>query len=140
MKNILFCLAFLFAFIGVANGQGQRADFSTTTTMTNADTTDLEFSLNFKKAYEYSVIITADSLTGAANGFIYLQVSNDPDLERWATIQTLIMSGTQATAVWEGTIRARKVRLRYASSTGSQTFRVYADSFFTDTAYTYLIK
>lgn len=138
MKQLLLLLCFLVS--GVVNAQVRELATSSTTTLTNADTTDVTILSGVKKAYDYSVLITVDSLTGAADGFVDLQVSNDATGARWHTLQTLTVTGTQVLAAWEGTLRARYMRLRYRSTTGSQTFRVYADLHLTDQAYSYQIK
>lgn len=75
--------------------------------------------------YRYSVHVVTDSLSGANAGTVYLQVSNDRNGTVWYNAQSLTLDGaTQQSALWEGILDARRIRVYYISPSGTRSVRV----------------
>lgn len=132
MKKNFIALSLLFALaLLAAPAQAQRVfDFYKTDTITNQDTitvltTQNGGPSNIDVPYYYSVNILSDSLSGATGGTVYLQVSNDRAGTVWYNAQTLTLNGaTQQTALYEGILYARRMRVYIISPSGSQSTKV----------------
>lgn len=135
MKKIFFSLVTLF--LCVASLPAQRffdVISPTADTLVNQDTviytTELSGGpLNLDVPYEYSIHVMADSVSGANAGFAYLQFSNHRSGSKWYTAQTLTIDGSGTDeAFYEGTCRARRVRVYFITPSGTRRVKphVYA--------------
>jgi len=138
MKNLILFSAFIAFFLlaGAQNAQAQRnyEDYNFgVDTLRNQDTIIQEFQFLFKRPFFYSVQIQADSISGANQGFAYLEVSNDPQSvgRRWHRTQTLTIDGpgTDA-ALYEGVVYARRMRVYYISPSGTRRVAVKTNATF----------
>lgn len=83
----------------------------------------------FKQPYYYSVYIQSDSISGSNAGTVVLQVSNDRAGVKWKTIQTLTIDGAASqTALWEGLLYGRRIRLLWTSPSGTRKTRIYSEA------------
>jgi hypothetical protein len=81
--------------------------------------------------YYYSIYVQADSVSGANAGFAYLQVSNDRAGSVWVTTQTLTIDGTGTdSALYEGILYARRVRVYCISPSGTRNVAIKVNSSF----------
>lgn len=126
MKRIFFCLAFLLFWSFGASSQ-DNLSYSSTDTLTNADTVILyplaSTSRVIGSAYDYSILIFSDSLSGSTAGTAKIQYTNDGTL--WYDYgSALTLNGpTQQTIHWEGPLYAQRHRI-YFISTGTQSTKV----------------
>jgi len=131
-QKFLFLLFFFAAILASLNtAQAQRVfDFYKTDTITDQDTitvltTQNGGPSNIDVPYYYSVNILSDSLSGANAGTVYLQVSNDRNGTVWYNAQTLTLDGaTQQTALYEGILYARRMRVYIISPAGTRSTKV----------------
>lgn len=127
--RIKFFIIFSIALLSSLVASAQRfIDFGTTTkpdTLTNAVTRTYATTPTFIDAlYSYSVHVKADSLSGANAGTVTLEVCNDRTGTNWIAIQTMTVDGTGTDeAIWEGALRARRVRVRWVMPAGTRTVR-----------------
>jgi hypothetical protein len=124
MKKLFFLLAF--ALCGAFQADAQAAFVEVSKYDSLATSTTLTYDLGlYKKPYLYSVYIQSDSISGANAGTCVLQVANDRAGVRWKTIQTLTIDGAaQQTALWEGTLYARRAKVVFTSPSGTRKTRV----------------
>jgi hypothetical protein len=132
MKQFLFTLLFALPLVVSAQRNYEDVQFPVDT-LTNQDTIIQNFTFLFKRPYEYSIQVRTDSISGANAGFAYVEVSNDPASlyanKNWAILHTLVIDGpTPQIAVYEGIIRARYIRVRYITPSGTRvtTARTWA--------------
>jgi hypothetical protein len=75
--------------------------------------------VDFTRQYDYSILVTADSLSGSNAGTVNLQVSNG---NIWTTIDTDTIDGTtRQFFLYEGIIRARKLRVQVTTPSGAKS-------------------
>ena len=86
--------------------------------------------------WSYSVHVVSDSISGATGGTCVLQTSNNGT--HWvtaaniytATSQTLTLNGaTQQTALWEGILYARRIRIYQITPSSTQVTSVRIKAF-----------
>lgn len=129
MKKLLFFLAFALCCAFQATAQRDFEEVSKYDSLGTSTTITQEFGFVFKKPYLYSVYIQSDSVSGSNAGTCVLQVANDKAGIRWKTIQTLTIDGAaQQTALWEGTLYARRMRVQFTSPSGTRKTRVRTEA------------
>ena len=135
----LFFFAAFAAMLPTADVSAQTwVQVSDSTRMTNADTNVvymLTDSRGKQGLWAYSVHVVSDSISGATGGTLVLQTSNNGTYWRTAqniyteTAQTLTLNGaTQQTALWEGVLYARRLRI-YCITSGTQVTSVRIKAF-----------
>lgn len=129
MKKLLFFLAFALFCVAQATAQAQFVELSKYDSLATSTTHTYDFGYVFKKPFFYSVYIQSDSVSGANAGTCVLQVANDRAGSRWKTVQTLTIDGAaQQTALWEGTLYARRARVQFTSPAGTRKTRIRMDA------------
>lgn len=131
MKNIILFLLFFFAFAASATAQRTFEEYHKTDSLVNQDTVIQLMTWQFKNPFYYSIQIQADSISGANAGTALLQFSNQSTPTRWVTAQTLTIDGTGSdSAIYEGILYARRVRLYFISPSGTRRVNLYTDASF----------
>lgn len=141
MKNvIIFFLFALAAIVPTSGAYGQTwVSVSDSTRLTNQDT-NIVYLLTDARGktglWAYSVHIVSDSISGATGGTVVLQTSNDGVYWRTAqniyteTAQTLTLDGaTQQTALWEGVLHSRRIRVYQITPSSTQVTSVRVKAF-----------
>jgi len=128
MKNkISFFAVTLIAMLLAFQAEAQRFfDINRTGTDTLATSTTINIATNpvlIDVPYYYSIHVIADSLSGANQGVVKLQVSNDRTGTNWFDVPnaSLTVDGPgQDVALWEGLLYARRIRVNCTSPTGTR--------------------
>jgi hypothetical protein len=135
MKYIILLLALLPLTLS-AQLEAKQSEFTaySVDTLSATDTVIIEFlhangrGVDFKQTYDYTWIITADSLSGANDGTIYLQYSNTPygvANPVWYNAETTVINGTtRQTIYYTGTLLTRRSRIYYLTPAGAKSIRV----------------
>lgn len=132
MKQILLFLLLAFAFSAPLRAQ-KFFDLYSAASDTLVNQTTKTYSTTpatLESPYYYSIQVKADSLSGSISGFCYLQVSNDRAGTLWSTIQTLTIDGVTSTALWEGIVYARRVRVYFSMPSGTRKVKPTLAGFF----------
>jgi hypothetical protein len=133
MKQLLFLflLVPVVAISQTAPAKGDLLQIRTTGTDTLIATDTMSFAFqsggvdyDFTGLYEYSILVTADSISGANAGTVYLQVSNsknDDTTPIWTTIDSDTIDGTvRQYFLYEGLLRARRLRIYIIGPSGTR--------------------
>lgn len=129
MKRLLFLLVFLSTLFNAAQAQKMFDIFDDNDTLSNQTTKTYLTTHNGGPAlidvpYYYSIQVYADSLSGSNAGTAYLQVCNDRSGTNWITLQSLTIDGTGTdSALWEGIVYARRMRVYYDMPSGTRKVR-----------------
>lgn len=122
MKILLFLLMPVFMF---GQAKGDLYHFTQTDTLSASDEVILTFTdrngaeMDFTRQYDYSILVTADSLSGSNAGTVNLQVSNGTI---WTTIDTDAIDGTtRQFFLYEGTLKARYIRVQVTTPSGAKS-------------------
>jgi len=117
MKKLILALVFF----GIAGASfAQKFDYYyKTDTFTNADTITL-YEVTLKDDYYYSFEVTADSLSGATAGTVWLQAQNCNSCSTWYNIDTVTINGTSTISRDTGTLVGRRIRI-YGITSGTQS-------------------
>lgn len=132
MKKLIFIIAILFTFAAYSQDV-IRYELATDDTLTNTDTLSAVYPGIISGLYYYSVQVVADSVSGAANGTVYLQQGNHTTPEKWTTISGKTMTlgtGNVVTFqdIFEGTTPFLGTKLRIyvlQTGTGVDAFNAY---------------
>lgn len=136
MKKLLILFCFVAAFLATATQLSAQRNFEDeflVDSLVNQETVIQEFPYTFKHPYYYSIFVRADSISGANAGTVLLQVTNDraANTTRWSTLETLTIDGPgSTTALYQGLIYARRMRLHYSTPSGTRRVDLYSDSSF----------
>lgn len=108
---------------------------ATVDTLGASDTLIIEFEhtggqqIDFEQTYDYNWIITADSLSGANDGTVYLQTSNSAygGTDVWYNAGTTTIDGTTTQTInYTGTLLARRLRVYFLTPSGAKSIRINA--------------
>lgn len=129
MKRLLFLLSMLLCFAVQSEAQKMFDIYVNSDTLTNQTTKTYGTDKNggpvlIDVPYYYSIQVYADSISGSNAGTAYLQVCNDRTGTNWITLQSLTIDGTGIdSAIWEGIVYARRMRVYYDMPSGTRKVR-----------------
>lgn len=131
MKPIFCILLFFAALAFPATAQRNFEPYNDTDVLTNQDTVTDLFPYLFKRPYYYSVQVQSDSVSGANAGTCTLEVSNENTPTKWSVLQTMTINDAGSdTALWEGIIYARRMRVRWITPSGTRVVNTTTNASF----------